>query len=116
MPERHFYACSFIKCILSCWNDLNLIVISLNGQNVWLLYVFTMYVSGNGRRPNVMTKTDLNNKIVPNNNGKRNGQKIISGPQGAKWVGRPSFKMSERFYFIFLWVGGPFNQHIAFRL
>uniref|UniRef100_A0A803TL32 Fibronectin type III domain containing 1 n=1 Tax=Anolis carolinensis TaxID=28377 RepID=A0A803TL32_ANOCA len=28
----------------------------------------------------------LNNKITPGNNGKRNGQKIINGPQGIKWV------------------------------
>uniref|UniRef100_A0A8C5SIM3 Fibronectin type-III domain-containing protein n=1 Tax=Laticauda laticaudata TaxID=8630 RepID=A0A8C5SIM3_LATLA len=41
---------------------------------------------GNGVRPNLTTKIDPNNKIVPNNNGKRNGQKIISGPQGVKWI------------------------------
>ncbi|XP_058024477.1 fibronectin type III domain-containing protein 1 [Ahaetulla prasina] len=41
---------------------------------------------GNGGRPNLKTKTDPNNKIIPNNNGKRNGQKIISGPQGVKWI------------------------------
>ncbi|XP_070589871.1 fibronectin type III domain-containing protein 1 [Erythrolamprus reginae] len=37
---------------------------------------------GNGGRPNLKT----NNRIVPNNNGKQNGQKIISGPQGVKWI------------------------------
>ncbi|XP_062832770.1 fibronectin type III domain-containing protein 1 isoform X2 [Anolis carolinensis] len=41
---------------------------------------------GNGGRPNLTTKQDLNNKITPGNNGKRNGQKIINGPQGIKWV------------------------------
>lgn len=57
--------------------------------------------SGNSGRPNLKTKTDPNNKIVPNNNGKRNGQKIISGPQGVKWVGR-SFKIFEILNFMFL--------------
>ncbi|XP_042302420.1 fibronectin type III domain-containing protein 1 isoform X2 [Sceloporus undulatus] len=41
---------------------------------------------GNGGRPNLTTKTDTNNKITPGNNGKQNGQKIINGPQGIKWI------------------------------
>ncbi|KAH0622418.1 hypothetical protein JD844_024715 [Phrynosoma platyrhinos] len=41
---------------------------------------------GNGGRPNLTTKTDLNNKIIPGNNGKQNGQRIINGPQGIKWI------------------------------
>nr|XP_028579648.1 fibronectin type III domain-containing protein 1 [Podarcis muralis] len=41
---------------------------------------------GNGGRPNLTTKPDQNNKVVPGTNGKRNGQKIINGPQGIKWI------------------------------
>uniref|UniRef100_G1KVC5 Fibronectin type III domain containing 1 n=1 Tax=Anolis carolinensis TaxID=28377 RepID=G1KVC5_ANOCA len=37
-------------------------------------------------KPLPSTFQDLNNKITPGNNGKRNGQKIINGPQGIKWV------------------------------
>lgn len=47
----------------------------------------SMCVSGNGGKPNLMTKPDLNNKVSPGNNGKPNGQKIINGPEGIKWVG-----------------------------
>lgn len=46
-----------------------------------------VYISGNGGRPNLTTKPDQNNKVVPGTKGKRNGQKIINGPQGIKWVG-----------------------------
>ncbi|XP_060097595.1 fibronectin type III domain-containing protein 1 [Heteronotia binoei] len=41
---------------------------------------------GSGGRPNLTTKLDLNNKITPGGNGKRNGQRIINGPQGVKWI------------------------------
>lgn len=56
-----------------------------------------VYISGNGGRPNLTTKPDQNNKVVPGTNGKRNGQKIINGPQGIKWVGWPYLKIQNTF-------------------
>lgn len=44
-------------------------------------------ISGSNGRPNLTTKTNINGKILPGNNGKPSGQRIINGPQGTKWVG-----------------------------
>uniref|UniRef100_A0A8D0G4I4 Fibronectin type III domain-containing protein 1 n=1 Tax=Sphenodon punctatus TaxID=8508 RepID=A0A8D0G4I4_SPHPU len=43
-------------------------------------------ISGNNGRPNLTTKPDENGKILTGNNGKPNGQRIINGPQGKKWI------------------------------
>uniref|UniRef100_A0A8C0JFS2 Fibronectin type III domain containing 1 n=1 Tax=Chelonoidis abingdonii TaxID=106734 RepID=A0A8C0JFS2_CHEAB len=43
-------------------------------------------ISGSNGRPNLTTKTNINGKILPGNNGKLSGQRIINGPQGTKWI------------------------------
>ncbi|XP_027489950.1 fibronectin type III domain-containing protein 1 isoform X2 [Corapipo altera] len=43
------------------------------------------YRPGYNGRPNLTTKNG-NGKIIPGNNGKPSGQKVINGPQGIKWI------------------------------
>uniref|UniRef100_A0A8C3TEU3 Fibronectin type III domain-containing protein 1 n=1 Tax=Chelydra serpentina TaxID=8475 RepID=A0A8C3TEU3_CHESE len=43
-------------------------------------------ISGSNGRPNLTTKTNINGKMLPGNNGKPSGQRIINGPQGTKWI------------------------------
>ncbi|XP_069462806.1 fibronectin type III domain-containing protein 1 [Ambystoma mexicanum] len=40
----------------------------------------------NNGRPNLATKQNTNGQTLSSNNGKTNGQKIINGPQGTKWI------------------------------
>ncbi|CAM4535463.1 unnamed protein product [Lepidochelys olivacea] len=49
-------------------------------------YVRPPYRQGSNGRPNLTTKTNINGKILPGNNGKPSGQRIINGPQGTKWI------------------------------
>ncbi|KFP78924.1 Fibronectin type III domain-containing protein 1, partial [Acanthisitta chloris] len=50
-------------------------------------FVRPPYRQGNSGRPNLTTKNgNGNGKIVPGNNGKPSGQKVINGPQGTKWI------------------------------
>ncbi|NWH59791.1 FNDC1 protein, partial [Geococcyx californianus] len=44
-------------------------------------------ISGYNGRPNLTMKNgNGNGKILPGNNGKPSGQKVINGPQGTKWI------------------------------
>ncbi|NXC95368.1 FNDC1 protein, partial [Certhia familiaris] len=50
-------------------------------------FVRPPYRPGYNGRPNLTTKNgNGNGKIIPGNNGKPSGQKVINGPQGAKWI------------------------------
>uniref|UniRef100_A0A8C4YT82 Fibronectin type III domain containing 1 n=1 Tax=Gopherus evgoodei TaxID=1825980 RepID=A0A8C4YT82_9SAUR len=49
-------------------------------------FVRPPYRQGSNGRPNLTTKTNMNGKILPGNNGKLSGQRIINGPQGTKWI------------------------------
>ncbi|XP_067398339.1 fibronectin type III domain-containing protein 1 [Emydura macquarii macquarii] len=49
-------------------------------------FVRPPYRQGSNGRPNLTTKTNINGKILPGNNGKPSGQRIINGPQGTKWI------------------------------
>ncbi|EMP36397.1 Fibronectin type III domain-containing protein 1 [Chelonia mydas] len=49
-------------------------------------YIRPPYRQGSNGRPNLTTKTNINGKILPGNNGKPSGQRIINGPQGTKWI------------------------------
>ncbi|XP_039388954.1 fibronectin type III domain-containing protein 1 isoform X1 [Mauremys reevesii] len=49
-------------------------------------FVRPPYRQGSNGRPNLTTKTNINGKILPGNNGKQSGQRIINGPQGTKWI------------------------------
>ncbi|XP_050805363.1 fibronectin type III domain-containing protein 1 [Gopherus flavomarginatus] len=49
-------------------------------------FVRPPYRQGSNGRPNLTTKTNINGKILPGNNGKLSGQRIINGPQGTKWI------------------------------
>ncbi|XP_053919546.1 fibronectin type III domain-containing protein 1 [Cuculus canorus] len=45
------------------------------------------YRQGYNGRPNLTTKNgNGNGKILPGNNGKPSGQRVINGPQGTKWI------------------------------
>ncbi|XP_054254232.1 fibronectin type III domain-containing protein 1 [Indicator indicator] len=45
------------------------------------------YRQGYNGRPNLTTKNENGNeKIIPGNNGKPSGQRVINGPQGTKWI------------------------------
>ncbi|XP_061327410.1 fibronectin type III domain-containing protein 1 [Pezoporus flaviventris] len=48
-------------------------------------FVRPPYRQGYNGRPNLTTKNG-NGKIVPGNNGKPSGQRVINGPQGTKWI------------------------------
>ncbi|KAG6929605.1 fibronectin type III domain containing 1 [Chelydra serpentina] len=49
-------------------------------------FVRPPYRQGSNGRPNLTTKTNINGKMLPGNNGKPSGQRIINGPQGTKWI------------------------------
>ncbi|XP_071596595.1 fibronectin type III domain-containing protein 1 [Heliangelus exortis] len=45
------------------------------------------YRQGYNGRPNLTTKNgNGNGKVIPGNNGKPSGQRVINGPQGTKWI------------------------------
>ncbi|KFW93346.1 Fibronectin type III domain-containing protein 1, partial [Phalacrocorax carbo] len=48
-------------------------------------FVRPPYRQGYNGRPNLTTKNG-NGKIIPGNNGKPGGQRVINGPQGTKWI------------------------------
>lgn len=48
-------------------------------------FVRPPYRQGYNGRPNLTTKNG-NGKILPGNNGKPSGQRVINGPQGTKWI------------------------------
>ncbi|KAM6139663.1 fibronectin type III domain-containing protein 1 [Phoenicopterus ruber ruber] len=50
-------------------------------------FVRPPYRQGYNGRPNLTTKNgNGNGKMIPGNNGKPSGQRVINGPQGTKWI------------------------------
>ncbi|KFP42970.1 Fibronectin type III domain-containing protein 1, partial [Chlamydotis macqueenii] len=50
-------------------------------------FVRPPYRQGYNGKPNLTTKNgNGNGKVIPGNNGKPSGQRVINGPQGTKWI------------------------------